>query len=171
MILLKQWFQNKIIGVNFINVLLAPFTCADLERAKKTDNLTVFFVLSGSGPIKAAHRTLMKLQYLDRGPGRLSSRDQKIHLCPHPVSKTPYFRKPSWGVMLGSGRTGNRPSSWHICPIPPCLSSNHLVQPWTGKSDPMRWSPTLIAFLPLDGKSQLKKKQIKSFRLLEKQNG
>jgi len=33
----------------------------DRKRAKKTDNLTVFFALSGSALVKAAHRTLMKL--------------------------------------------------------------------------------------------------------------
>jgi len=40
----------------------------DPKSAKKTDNFTVFFVLSGSGCIKAAHRTLVKLT-----PGSISS--------------------------------------------------------------------------------------------------
>ncbi len=33
----------------------------DIPKAQKTDNLTVFFVLSGSACVKAAHRMLMKL--------------------------------------------------------------------------------------------------------------
>jgi len=48
-------------GVYFINVLWAAFACPDPESAKKTDNLTVFFVLSGSAHIIAACRMLMKL--------------------------------------------------------------------------------------------------------------
>ncbi len=48
-------------GVNFINILRAAFLSADPESAKKTDNLTVFFVLLGSASVKAASRTLMKL--------------------------------------------------------------------------------------------------------------
>jgi len=52
-------------GVNFINVLLAAFACADPESTKKTDNLTVLFGLSGSARAKAARRMLMKLT-----PGR-----------------------------------------------------------------------------------------------------
>jgi len=50
-------------GVNFINVLQAAFVCADPKRAKKTDNLTVFFALLGSESIKAARRTLIKLTH------------------------------------------------------------------------------------------------------------
>jgi len=45
----------------FINILRAAFTRADPEWAKKTENLTVFFVLSGSAHIKAAGRMLVKL--------------------------------------------------------------------------------------------------------------
>ncbi len=48
-------------GVNFINVLPAAFRLADPESAKQIDNLTVFFALSGSARVKAARRTLMKL--------------------------------------------------------------------------------------------------------------
>ncbi len=40
--------------VNFINVRGATFTRADPESAKKTDVLTVFFVLLGSIRVKAA---------------------------------------------------------------------------------------------------------------------
>jgi hypothetical protein len=50
------------LGVNFINVLQAAFAQADPKRAKKTDNLTVFYVLSGSAGTKAARRMLMKLR-------------------------------------------------------------------------------------------------------------
>ncbi len=48
-------------GVNFINVLQTAFMSADLKSAKKTDNLTVFFALSGSAHKEAAHKMLMKL--------------------------------------------------------------------------------------------------------------
>jgi len=47
--------------VNFINVLRAAFVHADPKIVKKNDNLTVFFMLSGSAPVKATRRTLMKL--------------------------------------------------------------------------------------------------------------
>jgi len=39
------------LGVNFINVLWAAFTWADPKSAKKTDSLTVFFVLLGSARV------------------------------------------------------------------------------------------------------------------------
>ncbi len=48
-------------GVNFTNVLQSAFAHADPESAKKTDNLTVFFSLLGSGRAKAACGTLVKL--------------------------------------------------------------------------------------------------------------
>ncbi len=48
-------------GVNFINVLQTAFLCTDPKSAKKNDNLTVFFVLLGSGHVKAASRMLMKV--------------------------------------------------------------------------------------------------------------
>ncbi len=47
-------------GVNFTNIIQAAFTHADPEQAKKTDNLTVFFMLLGSLGIKALLKTLMK---------------------------------------------------------------------------------------------------------------
>jgi len=47
--------------VNFINVLRAAFALTDLKSAKKTDNLTVYFALSGSACKKAARKMLMKL--------------------------------------------------------------------------------------------------------------
>jgi len=52
-------------GVNFINIPLvyirAAFERTDPKGAKKTNNLTVFFGLTGSARVKAALRTLMKL--------------------------------------------------------------------------------------------------------------
>jgi len=47
--------------INFIIVLRAAFACTDPESEKKTDGLTVFFVLSRSAQVKATHRKLMKL--------------------------------------------------------------------------------------------------------------
>jgi len=48
-------------GVNFTYILQVAFTHADPERAKKTDNLTVFFMLLGSLGIKALLKTLKKM--------------------------------------------------------------------------------------------------------------
>jgi len=48
-------------GVDFINILQAAFTFADPKSAKKTGNLMVFFARWGSGGVKAACRTLMKM--------------------------------------------------------------------------------------------------------------
>jgi len=48
-------------GLNFINILRAAFARPDPERAKKTNNLTVYFALLGYACAKAAHRMLMKL--------------------------------------------------------------------------------------------------------------
>ncbi len=48
-------------GINLINVLRTAFTLADPERVKRyTDDLTVFFTLSGSTSVKAERRMLMK---------------------------------------------------------------------------------------------------------------
>jgi len=47
-------------GVNFIEILWAALTRQDPKSTKKTDDLTVLFVLSGSAHVKAAHKTLMK---------------------------------------------------------------------------------------------------------------
>jgi len=52
---------QMVTGDNFINVLQAAFEWADPKSVKKTDNLTVYFALSGSARAKAACRTLMKL--------------------------------------------------------------------------------------------------------------
>ena len=48
-------------GVNFINVLRAAFTLADPKSAKKTVKSISFFALLGSASVKAACRTLVKL--------------------------------------------------------------------------------------------------------------
>ena len=44
-----------------MNILPAAFASTDPERAKKTNYLTVFFALSGSGCLKAACSMLMTL--------------------------------------------------------------------------------------------------------------
>ena len=48
-------------GVNFTNVLQAAFALVDPKSAKKLLNLTVFFALLGFERVKAARRTLVKL--------------------------------------------------------------------------------------------------------------
>jgi len=57
----KTVISSSASSVNFINILRAAFACADPKSAKKTDNLTVFFLLSISGRVKAVHGMLMKL--------------------------------------------------------------------------------------------------------------
>ncbi len=47
-------------GVNLIYVLREAFAHSDPQSAKKTENLNVFFVLSGPACKKAAHRMLVK---------------------------------------------------------------------------------------------------------------
>jgi len=46
-------------GDDFTNILHAAN--ADPKSTKKIDDFTVFFALSGSAPVKAARKTLMKL--------------------------------------------------------------------------------------------------------------
>ncbi len=48
-------------GLNFINVLCTASTPADPKSVKDTNDLTVFFTLSGSTSTKAVRRMLMKL--------------------------------------------------------------------------------------------------------------
>ena len=48
-------------GVNFTNVLRAAFALVDTKSAKKTVRLNSFFALLGSASVKAARRTLVKL--------------------------------------------------------------------------------------------------------------
>jgi len=57
---MTQWLEVSL-GVNFINILQEAFTRTDPESKKKTDNLTVFFALSGSALVKAACKWLVKL--------------------------------------------------------------------------------------------------------------
>jgi hypothetical protein len=47
-------------GVDFTNILCTAFTRADPKSAKKTDCLTVLFVLLRSVHVKAARKMLMK---------------------------------------------------------------------------------------------------------------
>jgi len=47
--------------VNFTNILGTAFTPTDPKSAKKTDGLTVFFVLLGSVLVKAMCEMLVKL--------------------------------------------------------------------------------------------------------------
>jgi len=56
----------------FINVLHTAFTLEDPKGVKTTINLTVFFTLSGSGCVKAARRTLMKLTPEVKDPSEVS---------------------------------------------------------------------------------------------------
>jgi len=58
---IKCWWKWLRTGVNFINILRAAFARADPKIAIKIDNSTVFFALSGSERVKAAHRTLIKM--------------------------------------------------------------------------------------------------------------
>jgi len=47
-------------GANFINNLKAAFAYPDPKSTKKTDTLTFLIALSGSEPVKAGFRTLIK---------------------------------------------------------------------------------------------------------------
>jgi len=58
---LAQHYEMSWPGVNFINVLQAAFMHADPESAKKLATWLSFFDILGSGYVKAAHRTLLKL--------------------------------------------------------------------------------------------------------------
>ncbi len=48
-------------GVNFTNMFMRSFCARRSRKRKKTDNMTVFFMLLDSRGVNAAHRTLMKL--------------------------------------------------------------------------------------------------------------
>jgi len=48
-------------SISSCNILRVAFASADHKSTEKTDNLTVFFVLSGSVRTKAARRALIKL--------------------------------------------------------------------------------------------------------------
>jgi hypothetical protein len=47
--------------VDFTNILLQAFICADSIIVKKTDRLTVLFALLGFAHVKAVHKMLVKL--------------------------------------------------------------------------------------------------------------
>ena len=66
-------------GVNFTNVLRAAFALVDPISAKKLLNLTVFFALLGFAHVKAARRTLVKLN-----PGRVSVVEKR---CSRPYAE------------------------------------------------------------------------------------
>ncbi len=57
-------------GVDFFNILCAAFMHADPDRAKKTDNLTVFFALLGFKRVKAAHTHIGVIDHMCCGWGR-----------------------------------------------------------------------------------------------------
>ena len=61
------------LGVNFTNILRAAFALVDPKSAKKTVKLSSFFALLGSTSVKAARRTLVKLN-----PGR-NAREAQRH--------------------------------------------------------------------------------------------
>ena len=67
-------FQRRS-GVNFTNVLRAAFALVDPKSAKKTVKLSSFFALLGSTSVKAARRTLVKLN-----PDELLCRKANIFL-------------------------------------------------------------------------------------------
>jgi len=48
-------------GINFINILRAAFTNPDPKSAKKSDDMTLFFVLLGSAHVIAVGKNLVKL--------------------------------------------------------------------------------------------------------------
>jgi len=48
-------------GVDLTNILTQSFCTRRSRKRKKTDNVTVFFTLLGSGSAKASSNTLMKL--------------------------------------------------------------------------------------------------------------
>jgi len=55
-------------GVNFTNMFTCSFCTCQSQKRKKTDDLTVFFMLLGSAHVKAAQRMSMKST-----PGRPAS--------------------------------------------------------------------------------------------------
>ena len=62
--MLRNHFHSLLLGqsgVNFINVLRAAFALEDPKSAKKTVKLSSFIALLGSGRVKAARRTLVRL--------------------------------------------------------------------------------------------------------------
>jgi len=68
--------------INFINVLQAAFMRANPKSAEKTDNLTVFFALSGSAQVKAARKMSTKLTPDGSQPSYPCSLSAGSNLCP-----------------------------------------------------------------------------------------
>ena len=56
---------HEISGVNFTNILRAQKLLIDPKSAKKTVKLSRFFALLGSASVKAARRTLVKLNPIE----------------------------------------------------------------------------------------------------------
>ncbi len=61
----KEEPVKKRSGVNFTNIFCTSSTPADPKSAKKTNNMTVFFVLLGSAGIKDARKMMVKLTMRD----------------------------------------------------------------------------------------------------------
>ncbi len=55
-------------GIDFINIVREAFMHTDPKSTKKTDRLTVFFALLGSGRAKAARKMLVKLDPSPQSP-------------------------------------------------------------------------------------------------------
>jgi len=86
-------------GLNFINVLRTAFTLSDPKSVKDTYDLTVFFTLSGSTSVKAAHKTLVKLT-----PGPIFSYSFIIQFCSPAASDKRHFMEgcvPHYVDILG----------------------------------------------------------------------
>jgi len=64
--LIKRKNFSPTSGLNFINALHTTFTCAYPTSVKKTVKFSIFFTLSGSKSVKAAHKTLVKLTSDDK---------------------------------------------------------------------------------------------------------
>jgi hypothetical protein len=77
-------------GVNFINVLRAAFTHADITSVKKTVKSSSFFELMGSAMGKAACRTLVKLT-----PGRRRRKIKMEDLSTKPPNEAVSTKTPT----------------------------------------------------------------------------
>ena len=52
---MHRMYEDKLAGVNFINMLTRSFYLLRSQKRKKLLDLTVFFALLGSAFVKAAH--------------------------------------------------------------------------------------------------------------------
>jgi len=59
---LRKTFMKWRPGVNFINILQAPFMRANPKSTKKDSQIVSLFALLGSERVKALRKTLMKLR-------------------------------------------------------------------------------------------------------------